>query len=104
MRFTHYDLGNLSRGTAIEVTLQGNAANVRLLDSSNSKNTGQASDTNTLEDLSVVHLPDWWYRATVTGMQLSICKDFAVKPVHPSEFCPIRYHLSENTRQHHFHH
>ena len=35
MRFTHYDLGNLSRGTAIEVTLQGNAANVRLLDSSN---------------------------------------------------------------------
>ncbi len=35
MKFTHYDLGNLSRGTTIEVTLQGNAANVRLLDSSN---------------------------------------------------------------------
>ena len=35
MNFTHYDLGNLSRGTTIEVTLRGNAANVRLLDSSN---------------------------------------------------------------------
>ena len=35
MKFTHHDLGNLSRGTIIEVTLQGNAANVRLLDSSN---------------------------------------------------------------------
>ena len=35
MKFTHYNLGNQSRGTTIEVTLQGNAANVRLLDSSN---------------------------------------------------------------------
>ena len=35
MKFTHYNLGSLSRGTTIEVTLQGNAANVRLLDSSN---------------------------------------------------------------------
>ncbi len=35
MKFTHYDIGNLSRGTTIEVTLQGRAANVRLLDSSN---------------------------------------------------------------------
>ncbi len=38
MKFTHYDLGNLSRGTTIEVTLQGNAANVQLLDSSNFRN------------------------------------------------------------------
>lgn len=35
MKFTHYDLGNLSRGTTIEVTLRGNAANVQLLDNSN---------------------------------------------------------------------
>ena len=38
MKFTHYDLGNLSRGTTIEVTLQGSAANVQLLDSSNFQN------------------------------------------------------------------
>jgi hypothetical protein len=35
MNFTHYDLGNLSGGEMVEVTLSGNAANVRLMDSSN---------------------------------------------------------------------
>ena len=35
MKFTHYDLGNCKGGEIIEVTLQGSAANVRLMDSSN---------------------------------------------------------------------
>ncbi|MBN1117501.1 MAG: DUF1883 domain-containing protein [Bacteroidales bacterium] len=35
MQFTHYDLGNKSRGEIVEITLSGSAANVRLLDSSN---------------------------------------------------------------------
>ena len=35
MRFTHYDLRNRQGGEIIEVTLSGNAANVRLLDNSN---------------------------------------------------------------------
>lgn len=35
MNFTHFDLGRKERGQIIEVTLQGNAANVRLMDSSN---------------------------------------------------------------------
>jgi hypothetical protein len=35
VQFTHYDLGHQTRGTVIEVTLSGSAANVRLLDSSN---------------------------------------------------------------------
>jgi Domain of unknown function (DUF1883)/TIR domain len=34
MNFTHYDLGHQSRGTVVEVTLSGSAANVRLMDSS----------------------------------------------------------------------
>lgn len=38
MKFTHYNLGYQQRGTAVEVTLQGNAANVQLLDSSNFQN------------------------------------------------------------------
>jgi len=33
--FTKYDFGHLQRGEIVEVTLSGNAANVRLLDSSN---------------------------------------------------------------------
>lgn len=35
MNFTHYDLGHRGGGEIIEVTLQGSAANVRLMDSSN---------------------------------------------------------------------
>ena len=35
MNFTHYDLGNLEKGRIVEITLQGSAANVQLLDSTN---------------------------------------------------------------------
>jgi hypothetical protein len=35
MNFTHYDLGVLAGAEIVEVTLQGNAANVRLMDSAN---------------------------------------------------------------------
>jgi len=35
MKFNYYDLGQLKRGEVVEVTLNGNAANVRLMDSSN---------------------------------------------------------------------
>jgi len=38
MDFTHYDLGNLEKGRIVEIYLQGNAANVQLLDSSNFSN------------------------------------------------------------------
>ncbi len=38
MKFNFYDLGQLKRGEIIEVTLQGNAANVRLMDYSNLQN------------------------------------------------------------------
>lgn len=35
MQYTVYDLGNKTRGEIVEITLQGSAANVRLMDSSN---------------------------------------------------------------------
>ena len=35
MNFTHYDLGNLEKGRIVEITLQGSAANVQLLDNAN---------------------------------------------------------------------
>lgn len=38
MQFTHYQLGYVERGKTVEVTLQGNAANVRLLDSTGFSN------------------------------------------------------------------
>ncbi|MYA43299.1 MAG: DUF1883 domain-containing protein [Gemmatimonadetes bacterium] len=38
MKFTHYKLGHVAAGTVAEVTLQGSAANVRLMDQSNFNN------------------------------------------------------------------
>jgi len=38
MNFTHYDLGYIDGGSVVEVTLQGSAANVRLMDGSNFSN------------------------------------------------------------------
>jgi hypothetical protein len=38
MNFTHYSLGYVERGSVVEVSLQGSAANVRLMDSSNFSN------------------------------------------------------------------
>lgn len=38
MKFTHYDLGNCQKGERIQIVLSGNAANVRLMDSSNFNN------------------------------------------------------------------
>ena len=35
MKFTHYGLGHVDRGSMVEVTLKGSAANVRLMDNSN---------------------------------------------------------------------
>lgn len=35
MKYTVYDLHQCSKGERIQITLQGNAANVRLMDSSN---------------------------------------------------------------------
>ena len=35
MNFQHYNLGHVNRGSVVEVTLQGSAANVRLMDNSN---------------------------------------------------------------------
>ncbi|MEO3998884.1 DUF1883 domain-containing protein [Mesorhizobium sp. CAU 1732] len=38
MSFTHYNLGHVDRGSVVVVTLQGNAANVRLMDGPNFSN------------------------------------------------------------------
>lgn len=35
MNFTHYDLGQLASGDVVQISLQGSAANVRLMDNSN---------------------------------------------------------------------
>lgn len=39
MRYQVYDLGQLKRGDRVQVVLSGNAANVRLMDTSNYNNS-----------------------------------------------------------------
>ena len=59
MNFTHYDLGNLDKGRIVEIVLQGNAANVQLLDSSNfnsHKNGRQYRYIGGLAKKSPIHL------------------------------------------------
>lgn len=50
MNFTHYDLGNLEKGRIVEISLQGNAANVQLFDSTNFNNYKTVGSIVTLED------------------------------------------------------
>ena len=38
MKFAHYDLGHVAKGYIVEITLSGNAVNVRLLDNINFHN------------------------------------------------------------------
>lgn len=51
MQYTVYDLHQCSRGERVQVTLQGNAANVRLMDSSNYNNYKTDEGIVFMEDL-----------------------------------------------------
>lgn len=76
MRFIHHDLGNLDGGNIVLVTLKGNAANVRLMDSSNFSNYragrrhrfygGQA--TKSPVRLHVPHTSHWHVAVDLGGL------------------------------------
>lgn len=97
MRFTHYDLGNLSRGTAIEVTLQGNAANVRLLDSSNFQKyrTGRGHQYSgglarrSPVQLVIPHSGHWHITVDLQGLRGQVRSSIRVLP---NPLPPIREH------------
>lgn len=68
MKYQYFDLGTLDQGTVVEVRLEGNMANVRLLDSlnfSNYKNERMYKFTGLLAKESPVFLTvprdDHWY-------------------------------------------
>jgi len=52
MHFTHFDLGNLDKGRTVEVHLQGNAANVYLLDRLNYQRYARGQDFQAVGGLS----------------------------------------------------
>ena len=77
MKFSHYNLGHKQAGEVVEVSLSGNAANVRLLDSanfSNYKNRRRHKFYGGLAKKSPVHLPiphsgNWHVTVDMMGLR-----------------------------------
>ena len=88
MQFTHYNLGYLESGSVVEVTLQGSAANVRLMngsDFSNYKNGRNHNYRGGLATRSPVRLAvpnagHWHVTVDMQGLQGSVRSGIRVIP------------------------
>lgn len=88
MNFTHYTLGHLDRGSVVEITLQGSAANVRLMDPSNFSNykAGRAHRYHGgLAEKSPIRLPvpssgSWHVAVDMQGLRGSVRSGVRVVP------------------------
>jgi hypothetical protein len=88
MRFVYHDLGQRTAGETVEVELSGNAANVRLMDSSNfqSYKSGRRHTTyGGLARRSPVHLPipragHWYLVVDLVGLGGSVRSSVRVLP------------------------
>ena len=77
MNFNYYDLGYLEKGRVVEVTLNGNAANVRLMDSSNYNNykNGRSHKylggliTKSPVRLSIPNSGNWYVTVDLQGLR-----------------------------------
>ncbi|MEO0588821.1 MAG: DUF1883 domain-containing protein, partial [Planctomycetota bacterium] len=74
MKFNQYDLGHVDRGQTVEVTLSGNAANVRLMDSSNLSAYRNGRQHRYYGGLMQRSRRTSWCRVPGTGMSRWICK------------------------------
>lgn len=76
MRFTHYDLGPLAAGDVVQVHLNGNAANVKLMDGPNFTNYRQGRGhryvgglaERRLTRLAVAHSGHWHLTVDLNGL------------------------------------
>lgn len=96
MKFTHYKLGHLPRGTLVEVTLQGSAANVRLLTDSNlnsyragrrHKYYGGLAKTSPIR-LRVPHSGSWHVAVDMQGLRGSVRSGIRIIPAEALEPLP----------------
>ena len=104
MDFTHYNLGHLDRDSIVEVTLQGSAANVRLMDSSdlnNYKAGRRHSYIGGLAQHSPVRLPvprsgTWHVTIDMQGLRgtvrsaVRVIPGAAFRPLPPLNEAPLR--------------
>ena len=88
MDFIKYDLGNLKKGETVVITLKGNAANVRLLDSSNFnayKNGRRHKYYGGLAKKSPVRIPvphsgHWYVTVDMIGLRGKVQSTVSVEP------------------------
>ena len=88
MRFSHYNLGHKQAGEVVEVTLKGNAANVRLLDGPNFSNYRRRKNHKYYGGLatkSPVHLPIprsgiWHVTVDMQGLRGSVRSGVRMMP------------------------
>ena len=98
MKFQHYDLGYLSGGEVVVVTLSGSAANVRLMDSSefNSYRNGRRHSyygglaERSPVRLGVPHSGHWHVTIDFQGLRGTVRTSVHVEPVPPGPLPPIR--------------
>ena len=88
MKFHYYDLGHLSGGETVVVTLSGNAANVRLMDSSNYQSyrsgrshryIGGLAERSPVR-LGVPHSGHWYVTIDMQGLRGSVRFSVHVEP------------------------
>jgi hypothetical protein len=80
MQYQVYDLGNVKSGEAVEITLSGNAANVRLMDSSNYQNYRNGKNhryvgglaTKSPVRLQVPNSGHWYVTVDLQGLRGSV--------------------------------
>jgi hypothetical protein len=96
--FTHFDLGYQKRGATVVVTLRGNRANLRLMDSSNFSNYrrgaqhrfvgGQAQQSPVR--LAVPNDGQWHLVVDLIGLAGQVNTSIVVEPPPPAPLQPIR--------------
>lgn len=104
MQFTHYNLGHMDRGSIVEVTLQGSAANVRLMDSANFNSykagrqhrySGGLAERSPIR-LQVPHSGTWHVAIDMQGLRgrvrsgIRVIPQAALKPLPSINEAPLR--------------
>ena len=88
MKFQQFSLGHQTRGTVVEVTLSGSAANVRLLDSANLQNyrAGRRHQyyggliTKTPARLTIPRTGTWYVTVDLQGLRGQVRSSIRVIP------------------------
>lgn len=103
--FTHYDLGQLKKGSEVVVVLSGSAANVRLLDSSNFSSFQRGGKHRYIGGLAkespvrlgVPHSGRWHVTVDMMGLRGSVRSSVSVEPPPPDPLPEIRRSAASNS-------